>query len=87
MTAPYRIQVNKHMKSHPLNYYSGKATHLWSYEVSAYNNNLAAEYRKWCQENVGGDRWNYFGEFRKIPFEFKFKEEQDLLAFKIRFDL
>lgn len=43
------------------------------------------EMKKWCRENVGDNRWNYYGAYRKVPCMFRFKEEEDLLAFKLRF--
>lgn len=45
------------------------------------------EYKEWCKRNVGPNGWNYFGFYRKIPCEFRFKKSEDLLAFKLAFGL
>jgi len=45
------------------------------------------ECKKWCKENIGNNGWNYYGQYRKIPFEFRFKRSEDLLAFKLKFCL
>ena len=44
-------------------------------------------YKDWCKTHVGPNLWNYYGEYKKIPFQFKFKNAEDLLAFKIRFSI
>lgn len=41
----------------------------------------------WCRERLGTNRWNYYGKYRKIPFEFRFKSAEDFLAFKMTFGL
>lgn len=43
------------------------------------------ELKDWCKTNVGVNGWNYYGCYRKIPYEFRFKQPEDLLAFKLRF--
>lgn len=43
------------------------------------------KYKGWCKENVGANGWNYYGYYRKIPCEFRFKRSEDLLAFKLTF--
>ena len=43
--------------------------------------------KQWCKENVGVDKWNYYGEYKRHPFIFKFKDGQDALAFKMRFGI
>lgn len=44
-------------------------------------------YKTWCKEQVGADGWNYYGKYRKVPCEFRFKRGEDLLAFKLVFGL
>jgi hypothetical protein len=44
-------------------------------------------YKDWCKEYVGANNWNYYGEHKIVPCEFRFKKSEDLLAFKIRFGL
>jgi len=39
--------------------------------------------KQWCKECVGVNGWNYFGQYRKVPYEFRFKRSEDLLAFKL----
>ena len=46
---------------------------------------IANTCREWCKETIGTNGWNYYGMYRKIPYEFRFKREEDLLAFKLRF--
>lgn len=41
--------------------------------------------KEWCKNVIGTNGWNYYGMYRKIPFEFRFKREEDLLAFKLIF--
>lgn len=45
------------------------------------------ECKDWCRKNIGTNGWNYYGQYRKIPFEFRFKRTEDLLAFKLKFGL
>lgn len=45
------------------------------------------EYKEWCKERVGANGWNYYGKYRKIPCEFRFKHGEDLVAFKLTFGL
>jgi hypothetical protein len=89
MNAPYRIQITKHLIDHPMIYSisSNETKRGWDYTVSTANYRIAEVYKNWCKENVGPNRWNFYGEWKKIPFEFKFIEEQDLLAFKLKFNL
>jgi hypothetical protein len=44
-------------------------------------------YKKWCEDHVGVNNWNYYGQHKKIPFEFRFRYSEDLLAFKMKFIL
>jgi hypothetical protein len=37
----------------------------------------------WCKECIGSNGWNYYGMYRKVPCEFRFKKPEDLLAFKL----
>lgn len=49
--------------------------------------NIVEDYKEWCKERVGTNGWNYYGQHKKRPCEFRFKREEDLLAFKLRFGL
>jgi hypothetical protein len=44
---------------------------------------ILEEYKEWCKERVGANGWNYYGKYRKRPCEFRFKREEDLLAFRL----
>ncbi len=44
-------------------------------------------YKNWCKENIGANNWNYYGLYRQIPCEFRFKLPEDLLAFRLTFGL
>lgn len=44
-------------------------------------------YKEWCKERVGANNWNYYGEHKKVPCEFRFKRREDLVAFKLVFGL
>jgi hypothetical protein len=48
---------------------------------------LLNHYSQWCKERVGANGWNYYGMYQKVPYEFRFKREEDLLAFKLTFGL
>lgn len=41
--------------------------------------------KQWCKDVVGANGWNYYGVHKKVMCEFRFKREEDLLAFKLRF--
>lgn len=41
------------------------------------------EYQTWCRDNVG--RYNKLWEFNEQCSQFYFQEEQDAMAFKLRF--
>lgn len=43
------------------------------------------DYKKWCKENVGPNRWNYYGVYKRVPWVFIFKTPEDLLAFRLTF--
>lgn len=45
----------------------------------------AKECYKWCKDTLGtnDNRWCYFGIYKKIPLEFRFRYEEDLLAFRL----
>lgn len=43
------------------------------------------ELKTWCKTNIGPNGWNYYGYYRKVPCEFRFKRPEDLLAFKLTF--
>ena len=43
--------------------------------------------KEWCKTVIGNNRWNYYGVFKKVPCEFRFKREEDLVAFKLVFGL
>jgi len=42
-------------------------------------------YKEWCKENVGANGWQYYGEYKKTPYEFRFRHSEDLLAFRLTF--
>lgn len=42
-------------------------------------------YKQWCKDRVGVNGWNYYGKYRKVPCEFRFKNPGDLVAFKLTF--
>lgn len=44
-------------------------------------------YKEWCNRFVGANNWNYYGVYQKTPCVFKFRYPEDLLAFKITFDI
>lgn len=48
---------------------------------------LLTKYKSWCKENVGKDNWNYYGVHQKTPYIFRFKREEDLLAFRLVFGI
>ena len=48
---------------------------------------ILEEYKEWCKERVGVNGWNYYGKYRRIPCEFRFKRGEDLVAFKLVFGL
>jgi hypothetical protein len=43
--------------------------------------------KSWCKSNVGTDCWNYYGVHKKVPCEFIFDHEEDLLAFRLTFGI
>lgn len=45
----------------------------------------AKECYNWCAKKLGtkDNRWCYFGIYRKTPLEFRFRYEEDLLAFRL----
>lgn len=43
------------------------------------------KYKVWCKENVGVNNWNFYGMYRKIPCELRFRYQVDLLAFMLTF--
>lgn len=45
------------------------------------------ECKEWCKATVGINGWNYYGIYRKIPCEFRFKRGEDAVAFRLRFGL
>jgi hypothetical protein len=66
-----------YMKS---NYWSGT---IWT----EYDWRKLEEYKEWCKKNVGANMWNYYGQHKKIPCEFRFKRGEDALAFTMKFVL
>jgi hypothetical protein len=45
------------------------------------------KYKQWCKEKIGTNKWNYYGKYRKVPCEFRFKDPADATAFKLTFIL
>ncbi|HEY6436120.1 MAG TPA: hypothetical protein VIY47_05995 [Ignavibacteriaceae bacterium] len=64
---------------------SGLGTKVWPPIYP--DQKLIDELKRWCKETIGTNGWNYYGMYRKIPFEFRFKRSEDLLAFKLTFGL
>lgn len=80
MSMTYRVALKpKYTK----NYWSGQAQWPPYWPEQNYIDNLKA----WCKERVGQNGWNYYGMYRKVPYEFRFKRKEDLLAFKMTFGL
>jgi hypothetical protein len=60
-------------------------------EATGYGRATEAEIKKarecysWCKHTLGtkDDRWCYFGIHKKTPLEFRFRYEEDLLAFRL----
>ena len=82
MSMMHRIQIPNNL------------TEYWDSQRAYYNpvglyphHNTIEQYKRWCKERVGANGWNYFGQYRQVPFEFRFKRPEDLLAFKITFGL
>jgi hypothetical protein len=76
MGMKYSVQLPTTEVPNP-NYYRGGMITVFATdkEVEAY--------KEWCKERVGANEWNYYGKYRKKPCEFRFKREEDLLAFKL----
>jgi len=62
--------------------WSGKSL-VWPIESPT--NDQIETCKKWCKEHIGSNGWNYYGKYRKIPCQFRFKQREDLLAFKLVF--
>jgi hypothetical protein len=76
MSAPYRIQV-------PL-----VEDRTWPfYGLTNVSQDKINKCKRWCIANVGANNWNYYGYEKKRPVEFRFKKEEDLLAFRLVFGL
>ncbi len=76
----YRISVKKHVYKETYNPWSG-ALHGCEVDYGQLNT-----LQKWCKENVAQDNWNYYGMHQITPFEFKFRNGEDMLAFKFKFE-
>lgn len=81
-TMLYRIQIPNNLTEFFTNYRSyQRAVELYpSFET-------IKEYSDWCKLQVGADGWNYYGMYQRTPFEFRFRREEDLLAFRLKFGL
>lgn len=82
MSMMYRIQL-------PITY---TKRHLWNapyHEDSPIYPSVAEieVYKKWCKNMIGPNGWNYYGMYREVPCEFRFKKAEDLVAFKLTFIL
>ncbi len=77
----YKIQL-------PISYkeeyaYSGKKMLLTEFPPDA----QIEKYKQWCREKIGTNKWNYYGKYRKVPCEFRFKDAGDAVAFRLTFGL
>lgn len=79
----YSVFVEKHIPKSIVTY---KNTSNWDFLIS-YDYKYIGQCKRWCKEKVGANNWNYFGEFRKVPFEFRFRRAEDALAFRISFGI
>ena len=78
MTAPHRINLPITWST---NYYSGAKTWPILYPTQE----VIDPMKQWCQEVLGPNEWNYYGHAHEVPFQFRFKREEDLLAFRLWF--
>lgn len=79
MSMRHRVQLPIKKERHP--WVPGTYTHVYP---SAERINRCKE---WCKIVIGSNNWNYYGVYRKVPCEFRFKREEDLVAFKLVFGL
>lgn len=78
MSMMFRVSVAKHIITDDLP--------VWIQHTSdTINDERLNAYRQWCKKNIGKNGWNYFGRYRKVPCEFRFRREEDLLAFRLTF--
>jgi hypothetical protein len=80
MSMKYRIAL-------PVVYSKNTWTGADEYPVLSPKQENLTKYKEWCKDRVGTNGWNYYGQYRKIPFEFRFKRGEDLVAFKLTFGL
>lgn len=78
MSAPYKIALPY---TWSINSYSG--TIMWP--PILLTDHTEDEMKDWCKTYVGPNKWNYFGMYKPYRFVFHFKQEEDLLAFKLKF--
>jgi hypothetical protein len=74
----YRITLYEECTYTERNYFSGK---VWVHP----NHKRIHELKEWCKEYVGQNNWCYYGHEKKNPHEFRFRNGEDLLAFKFKF--
>lgn len=86
MSAPYRIFLYNHLHIN-LNMPRMSAANVLKSNRKVSDWEKLVHYREWCKINVGPNAWNYYGEYKQTPLEFRFKREEDLLAFIITFGL
>lgn len=72
----FRISVRDRVLNQRLRAFSGNF-------IGEVDQALLTQYRTWCRERIGANGWAYYGQYRKIPFEFRFRREEDLLAFRL----
>lgn len=82
MSMMHRIQIPNNLKEFWENHRSYHSAVALYPQQSTLN-----QYSAWCKERVGPNGWNYFGMYQKVPFEFRFKRQEDLLAFRLTFGL
>ena len=78
MSMKHRIQLRTEWTRHPYN-----SNPVWPVVIP--KQTLLDSCKTWCKNVIGTNGWNYYGQYRKIPFEFRFKREEDLVAFKLKF--
>lgn len=78
----YRIQVGHLLPVADANYIT---TPMPWREEQTQRFKILTSMKEWCKEYIGSNGWNYYGAYRQIPYEFRFKDEADMLAFKLTF--
>ena len=77
----------KYRYAFPIKYNKNPYTGMDTWPMSNPTLEQLDECKQWCKEKIGANGWNYYGMYRKIPCEFRFKRGEDLVAFRLRFGL